>query len=69
MAADPDGSGGARNNLLERTLEATRQTYVEENGEEPPPEFMERARTAILREFAQHGRDEHRDIYDALADE
>lgn len=56
-------------NLLEEMLAATRKRYIEEEGEEPPAKFMEEARTEILRRLAQKGRDEHRDIYDALADE
>jgi hypothetical protein len=69
MAADETASGGAQSNLLEELLEDVRERYVEEHGEEPPAEFMRDARQDILRSLAKKGRDEHRDVYDALADE
>lgn len=56
-------------NLLQQMLSRARERYVEENDEEPPEEFVEEAREVILRELASSGRDEHRDVYDALADE
>lgn len=68
MAAEQDGPPKG-DNLLDEMMEATRKRYREEEGEEPPAEFMEEARKEILRRLAQKGRDEHRDIYDALADE
>lgn len=68
MAAEQDDSAPGRN-LLEEMLETARKRYVEEEGEEPPADFMEEARKEILRRLARKGRDEHRDVYDALADE
>lgn len=56
-------------NLLQEMLERARERYVEENGEEPPEEFIEEARELLLRDLASRGREEHRDVYDALADE
>ena len=69
MAADEETPEGSPPNLLEQMLEQARERYVEENGEEPPEEFMEDARELILRKFARSGRDEHQDVYDALARE
>ena len=69
MAADETASGGARYNLLEKLLDDVRKRYIEEHGEEPPEEIMRDARQEILRTLAKRGRDEHRDVYDALADE
>lgn len=68
MAAEQNDPSEGRN-LLEEMLEETRRRYREQEGEEPPPEFMEKARTEILRRLARKSRDEHRDVYDALADE
>lgn len=56
-------------NLLQEMLERARERYVEENGEEPPEEFIEEARELLLRDLASRSREEHRDVYDALADE
>lgn len=56
-------------NLMDELLGKVEEKYVEEHGEDPPEEFMEDARQWILKEVAQRNRDEHRDIYDALADE
>jgi hypothetical protein len=56
-------------NLLQELLERTRERYIEENNEEPPEEFMKEARNLVLRKLALSGRDEHRDVYDALAEE
>jgi hypothetical protein len=56
-------------NLLQEMLERARERYVEENGEEPPEEFIEEARELVLRDLASRGREEHRDVYDALAEE
>lgn len=69
MAAEDGTKEKSQANLLEEMLEQARKRYVEENGEEPPAEFMEEARELILRRLARSGRDEHRDVYDALADE
>ncbi|GAA0665099.1 hypothetical protein ACFQDG_09900 [Natronoarchaeum mannanilyticum] len=56
-------------NLMVSILESIREAYVEEHGEEPPEEFMQRARNEIVHNFASKDRDEHRDIYEALAKE
>ena len=69
MAAEDDAPENSPTNLLEVTLERAREQYIEVNDEEPPEEFMEDARELILRRLAKHGRDEHREVYDALADE
>jgi death-on-curing family protein len=50
-------------------LLAVREQYVEEHGEEPPEEFMRQARNEIVHGVASKDRDDHRDIYDALANE
>lgn len=55
--------------LLETLLTQVREKYINEHGEEPPEEFEDEARKLIIRQLAKEGRDEHRDIYDALADE
>lgn len=67
MAAEEDAPGPADGNLLDELLARTREQYVEEHGEEPPEDFLEEAREMILRQLAKKGRDEHRDVYDALA--
>jgi len=56
-------------NLMATLLKAVRERYVEEHGEEPPEEFMRQARNKIVHDVASKDRDEHRDIYDALANE
>jgi len=56
-------------NRMKDLLEELREHYVEENGEEPSEEFMQNARKQILRGAAKKSRDDHREIYDALADE
>jgi len=56
-------------NLLEEALEETRERYRDEHDDDPPTAFMQDARELILRRLAKKGRDEHRDVYDALADE
>lgn len=61
--------GRGPENLMEELLEKVEKRYVEEHGDEPPEDFMEDARQWILKEVAQRNRDEHRDVYDALADE
>ncbi len=68
MAVD-EGEDRPRANVMETLLNTIRDRYVEEHGEEPPEEFMERARTEIVHGVANRDREEHRDIYDALADE
>lgn len=69
MAAEDETRERPSGNLLEVLLERARERYVDENGEEPPEEFVEEARELILRNLARSGRDEHRDVYDALANE
>lgn len=69
MAAEEDFPEHGDGNLLEELLARTRERYVEEHGEEPPEDFLEDARAMILRRLAKKGRDEHRDVYDALAEE
>lgn len=59
----------SKSNTMERALATIREKYVEEHGEEPSDEFMEEARREIILGVARQDRDEHRDIYDALADE
>ncbi|WP_157971708.1 hypothetical protein [Halorussus litoreus] len=54
---------------MERALDTIRESYVEEHGTEPSAEFMEEARREIILGVAKRDRDQHRDIYDALADE
>lgn len=56
-------------NFLQEALGRIRERYVEEYGEEPSDEFMEEARRKIILEVARQDRDEHREIYDALAEE
>jgi len=56
-------------NRMEELLQKVRERYVEGNGQEPPKAFMESAREKILRDAAKKSRDDHREIYDALADE
>ncbi|AGB17198.1 hypothetical protein Halru_2620 [Halovivax ruber XH-70] len=68
MAADEAAFNG-KENLLETLLADFRERYVEEHGEEPPEAILHDARRDILRSLAKKGRDEHRDVYDALADE
>lgn len=59
----------SQQNTLQRALDTVRERYVEEHGEEPSDEFMEEARRKIILGVARKDREEHRDIYDALADE
>ncbi|RXK47013.1 hypothetical protein [Halorientalis pallida] len=68
MAAE-DKNGDPPRNFMETLLTAVREKYIEEHGEEPPEEFMKEARNKIVHNFASQDRDEHRDIYDALASE
>lgn len=56
-------------NQMDKALRKVRELYIEEQGEEPSEEFMKDARQRILREAAKQSRDDHREIYDALADE
>ena len=56
-------------NLMETLLRSIRRSYIEEHGEEPPDEFMRRARNEIVHGFADRDREEHRRIYEALAEE
>lgn len=69
MAAERDDSKKAQGNRLEELLCEARERYREENGEEPSEEYLEELRKEILRGLAKKGRDEHRDVYDALAEE
>mgnify|MGYP006914279298 CR=1 FL=1 len=56
-------------NRMAAALERLRQIYVEEEGEEPPEEFMTDARQELVRAVARNRRDAHREIYEALANE
>lgn len=56
-------------NFLEMLLDSIRKQYVERHGEEPPDEFMQEARNELVHGLARKDREEHREIYDALADE
>jgi len=56
-------------NQMEKLLQKVREQYRQEEGEDPPEEFMADARTQILRSAAKKDRDDHREIYDALAKE
>jgi hypothetical protein len=69
MAAEESDTNEMSRNLLEEALEETRERYRDEHGDDPPAAFIEDAREMILRRLAKKGRDEHRDVYDALADE
>ena len=69
MATDRGSSERDRVNLLEQLLEEAREQYAAEHGEAPPEGFDEEARTLLLRTLAKQRRDEHRDVYDALAEE
>jgi len=54
---------------MDRFLESVSERYREEHGEAPPEEFLKRARSEIISRVASKDREQHRDIYDALADE
>lgn len=69
MVADDEMQEPSSGNLLDVTLERARERYIEENDEDPPEEFIDEARELILRKLAQRSRDEHREVYDALAGE
>lgn len=56
-------------NQMKKVLQKIREMYVEKEGEEPSEDFMQEARTEIIRRAAKKNRDDHRDVYDALADE
>ena len=56
-------------NLMEDLLGRVKQMYREEHGEEPTEEFIEEARRRKELEAAEQDRNEHREIYDKLADE
>jgi hypothetical protein len=62
-------SESSRKNLMEKVLDKVREKYIEEHGEEPSEKFIRVARKKILQEQAKKSRDDHREIYDALADE
>ena len=68
MASKGDSSK-SRTDTIEQTLDEIRERYVEENGEEPPGEFMPEGGGETVLGIVQRDRDAHRDIYDALADE
>lgn len=68
MAVD-EPNESAPKTVLEVLLSAVREDYIEEHGEEPSEEFMHRARSEIVRNVASKDREDHREIYDALADE
>jgi len=67
MAAE--GAGDERKPLMDRLLDSVSERYRQEHGEIPPDEFLERARSEVIRRVASKDREQHRDIYDALADE
>lgn len=69
MTAEKNPPEDTPENLLEKLLERARAEYIEANGEEPPKEVMQDARTLILRRLASESREKHRDVYDALAKE
>jgi hypothetical protein len=69
MAADRDGQANPPTNRLDEAVSVFREMYVESHGEEPSEELLEAARRQFVRAFAKKDRDEHREIYDALADE
>lgn len=69
MAVERTNSDRPPGNRMEELLEAVRDRYVRQHGEEPSKDYMEAARKEILRTSARKNRDEHRDVYDALADE
>lgn len=56
-------------NLMEVLLSAVREKYIEEHGEEPSEEFMRQIRNEFVHGIASQDREEHREIYDALANE
>ena len=66
MASKDERTKGS---FLQEALGRIRERYVKEHGEEPSDEFMEEARRKIILEVARQDRDEHREIYDALAEE
>lgn len=68
MAVEDDEEGPPEN-VLEALLSAVREEYIDEHGEEPPEEFMRTARNEIVHGFASRDREEHREIYEALAKE
>lgn len=63
---EPDSK---QQNLMLELLERVRDDYKEEHGEDPPEEFVEKARREIILQAAKQDRDDHRDIYEKLADE
>lgn len=67
MAVDEEQD--SPHNLMPKLLEDVRELHIGEHGEEPPSEFMKKARQRIVQEVAKQNREKHRDIYDALADE
>lgn len=69
MAANDGSSSPATASLMDELIEAVREEYVDEHGEEPPEEFLKNARKQIIRQAGKARRDEHREIYDALAKE
>lgn len=69
MAANETGSNRTTGNLMDELLEVVRKAYVEKHGEEPSEAFLENARQKIIRTAGKERRDEHREIYDALAQE
>ena len=68
MAADGTGDE-FEGSFMERLLDSVESQYREEHGEDPPEEFLRRARSKIVQHVASKDREDHRGIYDALAEE
>lgn len=66
---DQDQDQEPPKNLMEVLLSSVREKYIEEHGEEPSEEFMRQIRNEFIHGIASQDREEHRDIYDALANE
>lgn len=56
-------------NVMDALLTAVREEYIDEHGEEPPADFMRKAEKKIVHGFASRDREDHREIYEALAKE
>lgn len=69
MGVDTGSADDAGTDPIDAVLEELRSQYVAEHDVEPPKEFLENARQEILSRLAKQRRDEHRDVYDALAEE
>ncbi|WP_348612601.1 hypothetical protein [Halobaculum rarum] len=64
-----DAGEGPTRDVMELILRRVREEYREEHVEDPPGEFLEVARRAVLRRAAGNERDAYRQIYEELADE